>query len=92
MFVVAASIPVLKRICPKTLATLFPFSAFYLLIVAFDVVTAHVLIKSGLGNEVNPLIAVLINTFGVIYALSLKVVVYNNMKLPEGYTLSGLRY
>lgn len=71
MFAVSSFVPVFKRVNIKTLLTFIPFSALYLLIAAFDVVTTHTLIKSGLGNEVNPIMAILINTFGVSYALSL---------------------
>lgn len=121
MFAVSSFIPLLKKVSLKTLLTSLPFSAFYLLMAAFDVVTTHVLVKSGLGNEVNPIMALLINTFGVSYALSLNfalslfiiiglmyfteklhlfsavvlpisfvrgLVVYNNMKVLEGYTLN----
>ncbi len=75
MFIVSAAIPVLKRIKIKTLVTLLPLSAFYLLIAAFDIATTHVLIKSGMGDEVNPIMTMLINTFGVSYALSLNFIV-----------------
>lgn len=71
MFVVSSFVPILKRIHIKALLAFIPFSALYLLISALDIVTTYTLIKSGLGNEVNPIMAILINTFGVSYALSL---------------------
>jgi len=71
MFIVAATIPILKRVAPKTLIAIVPISAIYLLIAGLDIVTTHVLVKSGMGNEVNPIMSLLINVFGVSYALSL---------------------
>ncbi len=75
LFIVSALYPVSKRINVKTLLTLIPLSALYLLIAALDVVSTDRLIKSGLGNEVNPIMAMLINSFGLSYALSLNFVV-----------------
>jgi len=75
MFVVSALYPISKRISLKTLLTLIPLSATYILIAALDIVTTDRLIKSGLGNEVNPIMAFLIDSFGVSYALSLNLVV-----------------
>ena len=71
MFVVAALMPVLRRVSLRTLAASLPLSAVYLLISALDVVTTRVLIDSGMGDEVNPFMAALMNVFGTSYALSL---------------------
>jgi len=71
MFVVSATVPLIKKVKPKTLIALIPLSVLYLVISAFDILTTDVLVKHGLGNEVNPVMSFIMSIFGVSYGLSL---------------------